>query len=347
MKKLTGIVVLDGPDGAGKTTLAKVLVEKYDGLYVHLGYKKRIFLLQTAALRWALRNCGHRLVVIDRHWMSSDVYGQHYRGDSDHGSLSRSFYRAIVGRPSVHVVCAPPIDYVRDTMRRLKTERHEMYQEGHERIAERYMDLVQGNILRGTEMWNFTSHLAARGGVKSLPYDYGWLHYDVTRHAVSQVGRWAESEIAHRLRWRAQGMDEASVSGDHARWLSGYTGFGTTLLVGDSPRYEKGAVLPFHYNGNSSKFLHDALHMMSANEARICLVNVNDPLVGPEEIARVKAIAEKARRVVALGQLACETLIVNKVTPHAVSRHPAYARRFGHDLFKYKDILEKDIYGGC
>lgn len=72
-----GIVLLEGADSAGKTTLAKSLRQNYGARYIHGKLFKDPLRSHTAALRLALRWVAKdELVVIDRHWISHLIYGK-------------------------------------------------------------------------------------------------------------------------------------------------------------------------------------------------------------------------------------------------------------------------------
>lgn len=79
------VIVLEGPDGAGKTTLAEEIQELAGARYVHMTYRfkstPRQFLdYQWAAMRLCLRLARDSPVVLDRWWMSDEVYGCEFRG---------------------------------------------------------------------------------------------------------------------------------------------------------------------------------------------------------------------------------------------------------------------------
>ena len=67
------ILILEGPDGVGKTTLANTFKKIYRKkvYYMHLRVHKNMKLWHTASARLARRkhNDG-RLVIMDRHWPS-------------------------------------------------------------------------------------------------------------------------------------------------------------------------------------------------------------------------------------------------------------------------------------
>jgi thymidylate kinase len=83
---MNGIIITDGPDACGKTTLQKAIVEKYGAISKHLTWNeelnKRMFDYQLDELLEAIDLSTDNLVVIDRHWISEMIYAKVFRGGS-------------------------------------------------------------------------------------------------------------------------------------------------------------------------------------------------------------------------------------------------------------------------
>ena len=75
------VFVIEGPDSAGKTTLANKLAKMTNAKIIHATYrfKGRMGLYHWAILRKAIRMSEHSPVIIDRWWPSEVVYGNTYR----------------------------------------------------------------------------------------------------------------------------------------------------------------------------------------------------------------------------------------------------------------------------
>lgn len=135
------IIVLEGPDGAGKTSLAMALKEYLGARYIHLTYrwKDRMHLYHGAAIRYAARLAAHQPVIIDRWWPSEIVYADAYRGGSNFAKYYLLLEHIANNIGVVYVMCLP-----RDRERylthynKLKNEREEMYDEGLERVYDGY-----------------------------------------------------------------------------------------------------------------------------------------------------------------------------------------------------------------
>ena len=98
-----GIIVLDGPDGAGKTTLAKYLQGHYGAKYIDMTYrwKKNQFEYHTAAIHHAIQLSQKQLVVIDRWWMSENIYADVYRKDYTYAHIGIVLAIDKIGRAHV------------------------------------------------------------------------------------------------------------------------------------------------------------------------------------------------------------------------------------------------------
>jgi len=144
-----GIIVLDGADSSGKTTLARYFVEHYGARYLHVGPSDRVWLYHLAAFRRAERlAAAGELVVMDRHWMSECVYGSVYRGGSAYPVTARCFDRLWIRSAAVNVLCAPR-DSERqlaehDRMRGIRSE----YAADIRDVVAYYRDLREGNVAR-------------------------------------------------------------------------------------------------------------------------------------------------------------------------------------------------------
>jgi hypothetical protein len=124
------IIVLEGPDGAGKTTLARVLQETYGLDYHHEGPPPR-----DEPVLWhygrVLDSFRGRRIVLDRLALGERVYGPVYRGRDELGDEGWAlFERLTCAVAAVQVLCLPPVDNVLRTWR--YEQRDEMYRAGGE-----------------------------------------------------------------------------------------------------------------------------------------------------------------------------------------------------------------------
>ena len=102
------LIILEGPDGAGKTTLANEL-EKCGCAYVHFGVPP----LGEDLFKWFLKPLldarEFQSVVFDRLHLSDRIYGPLMRGDSPLTELhERLIERYLYARGGQVVICLPP-----------------------------------------------------------------------------------------------------------------------------------------------------------------------------------------------------------------------------------------------
>lgn len=108
------IIVLEGPDASGKTTLGKALAEEVDGVYIHASAPKRHPLVEYTATLEGLRP---EHIVLDRWHIGEMIYGPKYRGSS---GLSRTQFDAVeeylAGNGALLVHCDDASDVLRSRL---------------------------------------------------------------------------------------------------------------------------------------------------------------------------------------------------------------------------------------
>lgn len=138
------IIVFEGPDGCGKTTLAKELASIMGARYIHLTYrfKDKMDLYHTAAIRLAAHLAQHQPVIIDRWWPSEIIYADAYRGGS---KFTKQYFllehiATEIGVTYVFCIPANRNEYLK-FYNELKGKREEMYNEGLDRVWQGYSDM--------------------------------------------------------------------------------------------------------------------------------------------------------------------------------------------------------------
>lgn len=120
MRKL---IIVEGPDRCGKTTLAKHIVDRHDGVLIHASgywtlhgamqeYHTNLLDIAESAL-----DHGH-CVVMDRHWPSEAVYGGILR-PNHHGHLNyltSQMRQRIMRLGGIYVFCHSPAAITRQKM---------------------------------------------------------------------------------------------------------------------------------------------------------------------------------------------------------------------------------------
>jgi thymidylate kinase len=314
-----GILVVDGADGCGKTTLAEHLVKNHGARYLHAYYrfKDRMPLYHLALLNRAVELGKDQLVVLDRWWMSELIYAAEYRGGTPWPNVPFIQDRAFM-RYGVYVLCLPEdLRAYAARYKKLKATRYEMY-ESTVGVARRFNRLYQGLHRRP----------------------------DVVRYNILNEGRdlgkfcaGLLEKLETRLRLTEEVIPWAEPNG------CGNFVNPRVLFVGDRfnvPNVRR-ARWPFVSDQGSSRFLCEALRGIDFDEATAAWVNINDK-DGPQLVKRLVAVCcerpSPQVRVVCLGELARRTL-----DRHLVSagirylHHPQWYRRFHH----HDKLLERDL----
>jgi len=143
------IIVFEGPDGSGKTSLAKTMASHVGGRYIHLTYrfKDRMHLYHGAAIRLAARLSRNQPVIVDRWWPSEIVYADAYRGGSKFAKYYLLLEHIANNLGVTYVICLPE-DRTRylDHFAVLKDQRTEMYDEGMQRVYDGYAEMYRGYL---------------------------------------------------------------------------------------------------------------------------------------------------------------------------------------------------------
>jgi len=337
-----GIVILDGADATGKTTLAKQLCEQASygdssgkrPLYLHGRVWKNMWGHHTAMLRWAAREADSRLVVIDRLWISEQIYGATFRGGPSYDA--RSVDRILLKHGALTVLCVRK-DLPRhlDHFRQLKDVRPEKFPSVAE-VAGRYYDLAYGNVARGGD--TYVDQLTRWGDFMGRP---DVVLYDLDRwqdntHAASA---WVLSQLSTLRAFCPRFQLSFGMPN-----LAGSIARAQTLLVADKVSDVHPPAVPEwpFYSGvgmNSATWLNAALQRIGHDETRAVWTNASR---ADGELTVRAALASKPLRVVALGKVGEERLKGWGIIPSVVLPHPQWARRF---QFKQPEIYAEQLRG--
>ena len=320
MKPLTGLVILDGPDGVGKTTLGKELAERFGGKYFHLTYrfKKNMFAYHTAVLYRAARLSTTQLVVIDRLWLSEICYANAYRGGSQWPLMWRMMERVIHKICGIHVVCLPvnPREYL-EHYARLKETRNELFSDTLPVYLEYYHQYQR------MKTW---SHV--------LRYDMFSDNVDVT------IGK-----IRNLLIDRVSKQDPFILNPANMNVL-GHIDSAEFIIVGDitNPHKSKKTWWPFYDYAGSSLHLAQIFDQLGFDESKFLWANAR----GTPETARY-LLARYELKSICLGDIAYRHVCKNAGDyfrhgkPHWL-RHPAYEMRFFRDRPTLPGLLSAIYY---
>ena len=331
-----GIVVIEGADAAGKTTLARYLVDHHGARYLHLGYHADIWRWQVAALRRAVDLADRHLVVLDRHWPSEIAYGTTFRGRSSFAVVGRCLDRVLLKHAAVYILCAP-LNVKKQVERHAEARSagRELFDRV-EAVARLYRDLCRGNVAHPGD--DYLSRYVRRGDFLARG---DTVVYDLDRDGGDLAG-FARTVLDALTRRRAP------VHPTYLRAayddLGGYWPTARTLFVGEAPA-DAGPSWPawpfvWHEGLSAATYLNRALHELDADETRLAFTNALHPTDTLGDLLPNLG----ARRVVTLGAVARERVKQLGHPVHADLPHPQWWRRFRYrDLDGYARLLQEAL----
>lgn len=127
---MKGVIILEGQDSSGKTTLANKLLAIHKGVYIHATYrfKNKMPIYHAAILRKALKLAKTQLVIIDRLFISEYIYAKVFRGGTKWPEAFRMFNSFCREMNIPIILCVPEtIQRGKIWFEKSKKERVEMY----------------------------------------------------------------------------------------------------------------------------------------------------------------------------------------------------------------------------
>tara|TARA_R100000234_G_scaffold46829_1_gene28001 strand:- start:21412 stop:22410 length:999 start_codon:yes stop_codon:yes gene_type:complete len=323
------IIVLDGPDAVGKTTLAKAFSKRYSNVkYLHLKHrwKNNMFDYHTAAFRLAKRwSYEGNIVIIDRWWMSEACYASVYRGGSAWPLQGRFHERLGLTYGVVYVLCLPD-ETTLDRFEKLKKERHEQYDDI-QKVCDMYNKLYYGDESH-TDSGNYIDQIIIRGGYYNCPYV---MPYTINNWGSKNLMSIFIDLVLQRSNDMLNSQFKGAFVSDN---FLGHAKFANYLFVGEqvNPKY-RDVFWPFFEYGNCSLYLTKVINDLWVNERDMAYTNIYDKdgnvdLTFPKQFQNDKII-------IALGNKAKTELKKAGCQVDYAVKHPSYYKRFcPSELFK-------------
>lgn len=293
------LTIFEGPDGAGKSTLARRYADLISARYVHFPSLPRVnqslARLYVEAMVPAL--LGYQHVVLDRCWLSETPYGEVHREGRDRlsNAARRMLERLALRCGAVVVKCLPPLQTCLANFRSRKGQ--EMLKSEHalSAVHHLYCDMVTE---LPTVTWDFT--------VDDPDYLGEAVHkMRVMTHPleIQSAGRWGASVVLI-----GEGFAERKEWDSWYQWPFGsFAGEGC------------------------SKWLTDELNKAGIRETNLLWANADQPL-------DVLELTE-AQRVVALGQVAAEACYAHKIGAAVVDHPQYHKRFKSNRIYPLIDCI--------
>ena len=273
------IIIIEGSDGTGKTTLAKYLCKKLNAHYLHATYrfKNTMFEYHTALLLKAINliKDTHRPVIIDRHWVSEAVYAEVYRGGSIWGLQGRFVERVLNRVGGIHIFClTEDFTTYKKRFKELKRSRNEMYDDVSE-VAKLYNAIYWGNaprsLFKAQRQPSYTDTLIHGEGMVN--------HINTLRYSIEHYGSDLNSFVT-LVEEKLNTLRSSCPLVNHLQIFNGCGSpeFSSYLLIGDTPNPKgtrRRVLWPFYEYANSSLYLTEVLNELKVKEEDLFFVNIN------------------------------------------------------------------------
>jgi thymidylate kinase len=221
MKHDPSFFILEGPDAAGKTTLAAELAIRLPAgstcEYMHMSYnpdnKAMFFEHHDAFVRAANFLAQGKSVVLDRSWISENIYAHVFRGKSDLGFEMRGLHRAALKLNAIYIHCIPdPASAVR-RHKQSAEQREEMYTVDQAdqlyRVAALFKEVALGpkvsvGIVGEEDFSNYALNIRRLIPMTQWPHS---MVYDIDKdgnnleHIVKQAYGMATMQKARQFKW--------------------------------------------------------------------------------------------------------------------------------------------------
>lgn len=289
------MIILEGPDCAGKTTLAEAVLRDYWGISRHQGPFHGSEPVMNQVVDAVLRG-GSAVRVFDRLYHGERVYGPIYRGEDRLGAAhQRMLDRFMLTRDAVLVKCIAPWSVMKDLwLKRADDER-----------------FASDGVDKYVKVWTEYGHLTT-----FLPT----INWDFTKDNPR--------ELIGRIHEAKRGYNAQAIQTGVGSWRPGIS----TLIVGEAPgkwlmdKYK----VPLTFiapNGNGPWFA-EKLKRWGIDERELFWVNAKTVDGKTQDAGFLDDLQPK--RIIALGERAKLWAQLNGEQPEAYP-HPAYWKRFHHN----------------
>jgi hypothetical protein len=320
---MNGIIILDGPDATGKTTLQECLCNEPNSVPIHLTWNKeiapRMFDYQTEEMLKAVELSQDHLVVVDRHWISEKIYGQVFRGGSPWPVMGRMMDRVWQKHAALYIITLPVQNesgFEAAILRHRKNidEAHPYGDEQFKELLKQYSKFYDDNFTRA----DFMNYIIEFDGRNLLSFK---------DHAFSRLQYLRDSQYQPALNPANQN-------------ILGHAAKSRVLMIGEQVnRKDNAFAWPFYEYRCSSLFISEVIDELNLNEYKMMWVNVfNED--GSYNNLIDEIIIKHGLRPIAMGDT-----VVKALAKHGFKRiqkimHPSHAMQFNkREEFK-KEILE-------
>lgn len=274
------LIIFEGPDGAGKSTLASSLARSMDAHYVHcgpfLGVTTGLARLYAEAIMPAV--LGHRDVILDRCWYSEKPYADAFRGGKSRLQMTdiRMLERLALRCQTSLVLCLPPFGVVMGNFLERKKQKGGEYLDSTDQLLQ---------VFQGYEALSATTQLPL------TLYDYTVDSQDLLLGRLVSDSPATPSSIPHPVSTRSAGSLIARVA---------IVGESFGQIKNEDPLYQ----WPFasFSNVGCSRWLAQQLHDGGIPERKLLWVNSDQLEWGGQDVLggkKVITLGDQAAKICA------------------------------------------------
>jgi hypothetical protein len=279
-----------------------------------------MFKYHLAALRRALRKAEHGLALLDRNWLSEEVYAHFYRNGTKWPHQGRIIDKLLLKHAAITVLCLlskeEAIEQVEKHRKDGKYHAPEFLTRPPE-IAQRYWDIYHGKtslIKRAT----YADDLMELGGAVQRA-DH--IKYRISEEGTN-IDQFIDELICSLENHREEQYQPALQFG--VRNIAGHLDTARWLIVGDTVNYhDYRKCWPFLSYAGSTLFMASVFHKLNIAEEQLMWTNADCP----EQHITALITLKPSLKLVALGRKA-ENTIKALGLPCTRVAHPSFGRRF-------------------
>lgn len=124
-----GLIILEGPDGSGKTSIGEYLQDHFGAEYIHCTWSEELEYYMDSYIIGTLVRAKHlakeKLVVVDRSFLSEKIYSKVFRDGTKYPELESKCFELL--EDALIVMCLPDSDKWINLYAHLAENRSEMY----------------------------------------------------------------------------------------------------------------------------------------------------------------------------------------------------------------------------
>lgn len=276
-----------------------------------------MFKYHLACLRRALRFAEHGLALLDRNWISEEVYAQFYRNGTKWPHQGRIVQKLFLKHGVMTVLCLLDEQQASE-----QVEKHRVAGTYHSPqfltrpadIAKRYRQLYYGAQVN--EPNTYVEDITSQHGFIQRSDCLGY-RFNIEG---AEIDKFIDTLLSRLQAYRASQYQPALEF--NTRNIAGHLATAKYLMVGDTVNYnDYKKCWPFMSYTGSTLFMAEVMHDLKLKEEEFMWTNADCP----EQHVQQIVAAKPSIRIIALGNTAAKAV---SGLPHVLVPHPSYGRRF-------------------